>query len=188
MSLDGFIARPDEAMDWVFEDPSEEVDDLVAGTIAATGAILTDRRACDLGRRADRRETTQPFGGAWSGPEFVITHDPPGDEARSSITFLSGPIREAIETASAAAEGRNLLVLGANVVRPCLDEDLLDEVHLPVAPVLVGDGVRMFEPGVRPRRFRTVAAAPAGQVGLARLPAPALNDAARAGWVRRGRS
>ena len=164
MSLDGYIAGPDEAMDWVFEYPSDDVDELVAETIAATGAILTGRRAYDLGRRADRPETSEPFGGAWEGPEFVLTHHPPDDEPRSSITFLSGPIREAVATASAAAGGQNLLVLGANVVGQCLDEDLLDEIQLLLAPVLLGDGVRMFERGLRRRKFRTVGAAQAGQV------------------------
>jgi dihydrofolate reductase len=58
--------------------------------------------------------------------------------------LLAGDIRQAVSTALAAANGKHLLVLGANVVGQCLDEGLVDEIRLHLAPVLLGDGVKLF--------------------------------------------
>src|SRR5436309_15372742 len=116
MSLDGFIAGPNDEMDWVFEHAADVPAQLVDGVIATTGAILGGRRGYEVGRRADRPETSKPFGGRWSGPIFVLTHTPPDDETDPAYTFISGDIREAVETALAAADGRDLPVPRANVV------------------------------------------------------------------------
>lgn len=141
MSLDGFIAGPDDAMEWVFryDGPNDMVDEL----IGATGAILSGRRSYDVGRKPDQiPQATEAFGGAWHGPEFVLTHNPPTDDP--TRTFLSGDITEAVRTAQAAAGGGYLLVLGADVARQCVDAGLVDEIWITLLPVLLGDGVRLF--------------------------------------------
>jgi dihydrofolate reductase len=71
----------------------------------------------------------------------VLTHTPPQD---SAVTFLSGDIREAVATAIAAADGKNVTLTGANVARQCIEEGLIDEIIIYLAPVLLGDGVRLF--------------------------------------------
>src|SRR3954471_7155728 len=144
MSLDGFIAGPNDEMDWVFEHADDVPAAIVDEAIATTGAILGGRRGYEVGRRAERRETSKPFGGRWSGPIFILTHDPPDDEADPAYTFVSGDVREAAERALAAADGRNVLVLGADVAGQCLREGVLDEVLIHVLPVLLGDGVPLF--------------------------------------------
>jgi dihydrofolate reductase len=144
MSLDGFIAGPNDEMDWVFEYAHDVPAALVDEVIVTTGAILGGRRGYEVGRRAERRETSKPFGGRWSGPIFILTHTPPTDETDPAYTFVSGDVREAVASALAAAEGRNLLVLGANVVDQCLRVGLLDEILIVVLPVLLGDGVPLF--------------------------------------------
>ena len=150
MSLDGFIAGPNDEMDWVFEHAADVPAALVDDVIATTGAILGGRRGYEVGRRAERPETSKPFGGRWSGPIFVLTHSPPDDEPDPAYTFLSGDVREAVAAARAAAGDGNVLVLGANVVGQCLRERLIDEILIIVLPVLLGDGVRLFgEPGVQ---------------------------------------
>ena len=130
ISVDGFIAGPNDEMDWVFEYAGDVPAELVDETIATTGAILGGRRGYEVGRSARRPETSKPFGGRWKGPIFVLTHNAPDDESDPNYTFLSGDIREAVSTAMSAAQGGNLLVLGANVVGQCLREGLLDEVLL----------------------------------------------------------
>jgi dihydrofolate reductase len=50
-----------------------------------------------------------------------------------------------VRIAKDAADGGDVVVLGANVARQCLEAGLLDEIIVHVAPVLVGDGVRLFE-------------------------------------------
>lgn len=143
LSVDGFIAGPDDAMDWAFAypDPVPEAEEV----IERTGAILCGRRTYDVGRKpGQRQEATEPFGGAWHGPQFVLTHRPPADEPDPSITFLSGDIETAVRTALAAADRRDLLLLGADVARQCVERDLVDELLVHVAPVLLGAGVRLF--------------------------------------------
>jgi len=167
MSLDGFIAGPGDAMDWIFEYAlgPEHGNPLDLSIIKSTGAVLTGRRCYDVGRRAERPETSGLYGGLWQGPEFVLTHAPPDDEDRPSITFLSGDIRGAVATALSAAGGLDLLVLGADVIGQCLDAGLVDEIRLHVAPVLLGDGVRLFRRPAGPNiQLETLLVLPAGPV------------------------
>jgi len=142
MSLDGFIAGPGDAMDWIFDYPTPET---AWAVMRMTGAMLAGRRTYEVGRRDVGKASGAPYGGAWSGPIFVLTHHPPTDEEDPTITFLSGDIRDAVAKGLAAARGKNLEVLGANVVRQCIEARLLDEMIVHVTPVLIGDGVRLFE-------------------------------------------
>lgn len=130
MSLDGFIAGPSDAMDWVFRyaGPNPAVEEV----IQTTGSVIVGRRSYDVGRRPGQRpEARKIFGGAWSGPVFVLTRDAPDDED-ATITFLSGDVRKAVAVALQAAEGKNVLTIGANVARQCIEAELVDEilVHL----------------------------------------------------------
>lgn len=149
MSLDGYIAGPDHDMDWIFDSGVELEGDLTAvdEVIASTGAILSGRNGYEVGERATRDETAEAFGGAWQGPEFVLTHRPPEDPGK--YTFLSGNIRAAVATCLRAADGRNLLVLGGQVVRQCLDAGVLDEILVHVHPIVLGDGIPFFPRGER---------------------------------------
>jgi dihydrofolate reductase len=140
MSLDGFIAGPDDAMDWVFRypGPNPVVDEL----IRTTGAVLAGRRSYDVGRSAQRPETREAFGGAWAGPQFVLTHRP--HDADPENTFLSGDIRAAVAIALEAAAGKNLNLIGADVAAQCIAAGLVDEIVVLIVPVLLGAGVRLF--------------------------------------------
>jgi dihydrofolate reductase len=145
MSLDGFIAGPDDAMDWVFEhaEPNPAVDQV----IRTTGAILAGRRTYNVGRRDVDKPSGQAFGGAWTGPQFVLTHDVPDGSDDPSVTFLSGDITNAVNLALTAAGGKNVLVLGANVAKQCIDAGLLDEVLVHLAPVWVTASGSSVAPG-----------------------------------------
>ncbi|MFI5063737.1 MAG: dihydrofolate reductase family protein [Streptosporangiales bacterium] len=92
-----------------------------------------------MGPSPGRTETSKPFGGRWSGPVFTLTHRPPDDESDPDHHFLSGDIAAAVATALAAAGGRNLLVLGADVAGQCLRAGLVDEIIIHLLPVLLGD-------------------------------------------------
>ncbi|HYX78579.1 MAG TPA: dihydrofolate reductase family protein [Solirubrobacterales bacterium] len=143
MSLDGFIAGPNDDMSWAFgldAGSGETVDQVVS----STGALLVGRRTQDV------EDRLQPgfYGGAYRGPFFVLRHDPPPDPpVVKGVTgrFLDVGIEEAVTIAKEAAGDDDVVVLGANIARQCLEEGLLDEIIVHVAPVLVGDGVRLFE-------------------------------------------
>ena len=72
MSLDGFIAGPDDTMDWAF-DASSGGNELADEIRRGTGAILAGRRWYDVAT-AKYDGVAGIYGGAWSGPVFVLTH------------------------------------------------------------------------------------------------------------------
>jgi hypothetical protein len=78
--------------------------------------VLGGRRVYEVGRRVQRPGRRGLFDGRWRGPHFIFTHTPPTDETDPSYIFLSGDVRDAVATALAAADGRDVLVLRANVV------------------------------------------------------------------------
>jgi dihydrofolate reductase len=142
MSIDGFIAGQGDSMDWVFEYTTPaEIPDIIRGT----GAMLSGRNSYDVGERdaATGKLSGDAYGGAWNGPMFVLTHRPP-DHPRPGVAFLSGDIAAAVATGKQAAGDKDLVVLGAHVIRQCLERGLVDEIQLMVLPVLLGDGVRLY--------------------------------------------
>jgi len=160
MSLDGFIAGPGDSMDWLvsYRGPAPAGADEV---IRTTGAVLAGRRLYDQGLSQPGQ---RPYGGAWSGPVFVLTHHPPAADD-PSVTFLSGGVRDAVATALEAAGGRNVVLFGASIPRQCIEESLLDEILVHVMPVLLGDGVRLFAKGsAAPVRLEKVSVAESGQL------------------------
>ncbi len=124
LSLDGFIAGPGHAMEWVFDYDPPAVTWMV---MRRTGAMLAGRHTYDVGVRDAGKPSGEAYGGAWSGPTFVLTHRPPS-VADPSIVFLAGDIRDAVATARQAAGTRNVEVLGANVARQCIDVDASTQV------------------------------------------------------------
>lgn len=167
MSLDGFIAGPNDDMRWmsgVDGGASQTVDEVVQ----STGALLVGRRTQDV------EDRLQPgfYGGAFRGPFFVLRHDPPAEPpVVKGVTgqFLNVGIDEAVSIAREAADGGDVVVLGANIARHCLEAGLLDEIIVHVAPVLVGDGVRLFErSGSEPVRLERISSMEEGETTVLR--------------------
>ncbi|QRP49830.1 dihydrofolate reductase family protein [Amycolatopsis sp. FDAARGOS 1241] len=140
MSLDGFIAGPGGDAQWMtgYLGPNPEVDDLVPGI----GALLVGRRTYGGDDPNRGTEHEGAFGGTWHGPQFVVTHRPA--EPAPGVTFV-GDVVSAVAAAKEAAGDKYVTVLGAEVARGCLDAGLLDEILVAIVPVLLGDGVRLFE-------------------------------------------
>ena len=164
MSLDGFIAGPGDAMDWIFDFVTPDGFPDVA---AATGAMLIGRRTYDVARRmeADKPGSTDyPF----SGPSFLLTHRPP-EPPDPDVTVLTGDIGEAVATALAAAGGQDLEILGADVAGQALRRGLVDEILVYVLPVMLGDGTRFSSPGLPRVDLEPVSSARSGAVTILRF-------------------
>jgi dihydrofolate reductase len=155
MSLDGFITGPNVRVgngmgdngerlhDWRF-DAKTEVDDAIADEIyASTGAVVLGKGMFDVG--------FEPWGDPppFKMPVFVVTHekrDPLPMQGGTTYTFVTEGIEAALEMARAAAAGKNVGIWGgANIIRQYLKAGLLDEMQLHIAPILLGDGIRLFE-------------------------------------------
>jgi dihydrofolate reductase len=141
MSLDGFIAGPGGDMSWLagYGGPNAVVD----GVVASVGALLVGNRTFGGDDPNRGTDAEGPYGGRWTGPQFVLTHNPP-ERPVPGVTFV-GDLTTALDAAMAAAGDRYVSVLGADVARQCIEADALDEVLVFVAPVLLGDGVRVFD-------------------------------------------
>jgi dihydrofolate reductase len=142
ISLDGFMTGPGGDMSWLTEhigpNPTAEK------VIHEIGALLVGNRTFrgdDPHKGTDKEG--KPFGGGWSGPQFVLTHHAP-ETPVPDVTFV-GDLHSGVAAAKAAAGEKYVNVLGANVARQCLDAGLLDEILVFIAPVLMGDGTRLFD-------------------------------------------
>jgi dihydrofolate reductase len=174
MSLDGFIAGSDDSMDWVVGEWSDEGSDtrdievdrssMADEVLGSAGAILGGRRWYDVAERS-YDGVDGIYGGQWQGPVFVLTHRPPEDPTDDRVTFVSTSLAEAVATARAAASGKNVVVFGANLAQQCLGEGLLDEIVIHLAPVLLGDGIRLFAAADgKPVALRRTTLAESGQI------------------------
>jgi dihydrofolate reductase len=143
MSLDGFIAGPGGDMSWLTPHigPNPKVDDL----IGRIGALLVGHRTFggDDPHRGDPEREGKAFGGGWSGPQFVLTHHAPADPV-PGVTFV-GDLDSGVAAAKAAAGDKYVNVMGADIARQCLEAGVIDQIFVCVAPVLLGDGVRLFD-------------------------------------------
>lgn len=169
MSLDGFIAGPGHAMDWVFDFLAPDEFPEIA---AATGAMLVGRRTYEVGRRMAAGKERGPASSGktypFAGPVFVLTHEPP-NPPDAAVTFLTGDIGEAVARARSAADGKNLEVLGADVAGQCLRRGLVDEILVYLLPVLLGDGIRFSSPGLARIDLEPVSSTRSGAVTILRF-------------------
>ncbi|TDD07154.1 dihydrofolate reductase [Nonomuraea deserti] len=147
MTLNGFVAGPRHEMDWMtgFSARPGVIDEL----IESTGAVLAGRDGFDSAIGDSR-----PWGGAWEGPIFVLTHHPEDAPPTPDITFLSCPVQEAVQIGLEAAAGKNLAVFSPNIGTQLLELGLIDEIDIHIAPVLLGEGIRLYHnPGRTPVRL-----------------------------------
>lgn len=143
MSLDGFIAGVGGDMSWLSDllvRSSPEVADLMSNI----GALLVGKNTFAGDDPNAGTDDEGAFGGQWNGPTIVLTHHP-GDTLVEADTIVATDLATAVATAKQAANGKYVNVLGANVAKQCHEAGVLDEVLVLIAPILLGDGVRLFE-------------------------------------------
>jgi dihydrofolate reductase len=149
MSLDGFIAGPDDRpgqelgrgggrlFDWLDDRMSPGPNGQVFGEAMATGAVISGRRTFELA-------------GRWNGdhhdgvPIHVLTHHvDEGDQPPGDTTFHTD-VAACAAAARAAAGDRAVMVHGAGAAQALLRADQLDELEIHLVPVLLGAGRPLF--------------------------------------------
>jgi dihydrofolate reductase len=80
-------------------------------------------------------------------PTFVVTHAVPEEWVYegSPFQFVTDGVEGAVERARAVAGEKNVAVGAASIAQQCLRAGILDEIHVDLVPILLGDGVRLFE-------------------------------------------
>jgi dihydrofolate reductase len=158
MSLDGYVADPNDGVgqvfDWYFSGdvavPTGSPDftfrvsapsaEHLRRLMADAGAFLTGRRTF---------EVASGWGGRhpWGVPAFVVTREVPDGWPRpgSTVQFVTDGIEAAVARAKAAAGAKSVYVHGADTIQRCLGAGLLDALQIDLAAVLLGGGVRLFD-------------------------------------------
>ncbi len=162
MSVDGFIAGPNQRLDqpfgdgvgdrlhrWMLEEPEAHPDERAA--ILAAGAFIMGRNMFSPGRGAWDLDWKGWWGDEppYHAPVFVLTHherEPLEMEGGTTFHFVTDGIEAALERARAAAGDRDVSIAGgAATVNQYLAAGLIDELRLHVAPMLIGAGARVLE-------------------------------------------
>jgi dihydrofolate reductase len=170
MSLDGYIAGPNDEVDRLFgwyssgdtvfqlaNSPlqfkvSRASAELLQQEWSNIGALITGRRDFDVS-------------GAWGGKlpvgehAFIVTHTVPPEWASGGapFTFVTDGVASAVAQARAFAGDRAVAIGGTTIVRQCLDAGLLDEIQIDLVPLLLGAGIRLFEQlGVGPLELERI--------------------------------
>jgi dihydrofolate reductase len=159
MSLDGYVADSKdgvgEVFDWYMNSGTVEFhtagSDPMTFKVSAPSAVHLRALWYELGAVLTGRRTFEVADGwggnhAW-GPAFVVTHKVPAGWPRpnSTVHFVTDGIESAVKQAKAAAAGRSVAVHGADTIQQLLNAGLLDEIHVDIAALLLGSGVRLFD-------------------------------------------
>ncbi|WP_410607145.1 dihydrofolate reductase family protein [Amycolatopsis sp. lyj-109] len=144
MSLDGFVADRDGGTARLSAPAASSGSEWMTDLIRETGAVVLGRRSFAMAEDPDWYVGNYEF----QVPIFVVTHTPPAvlpkQDENLTFTFVTDGIASAVEQARAAAGERAVKVIGASVVRQAVQARLADELHVQIAPVLLGAGLPLF--------------------------------------------
>jgi dihydrofolate reductase len=147
ISLDGFVAGPSGSQRRLYFDLADLRESAYMNAmIEETGAVLMGKRTFEMADDPDWYVDNYEF----QVPIFVLTHHPPEvppkQDDRLTFTFVSGDVESAVDQAKAAAGDKAVMVVGgASVVQELLRAGLVDELHVSVMPVVLGEGLRLLE-------------------------------------------
>ena len=160
MSLDGFIAGPNERLDNGLGDGGHRLHEWVLPSADADHKAISrhvagsNRRVVDefmsTGAVVAGRGTFEPAGG-WGGdqhdgvPIFILSRNPGGETGQWPLVTYVDDVTTAMTRAKEAAGDKDVLVHGAGVAPLALAAGVLDEIELHVVPVLFGQGRHLFE-------------------------------------------
>jgi dihydrofolate reductase len=147
MSLDGFVNDEKGSVAQLYPDLDQLRDtEPLQEAIRNTGAVVMGRHAFDMADDPDFYAGNYEF----QVPIFVLTHEPPNKHPKETedltFTFVTDSLESAIAQAKAAAQDRDVTIIGgASVAQQTLRAGLVDELEIDVMPILLGDGLRLFE-------------------------------------------
>lgn len=144
ISLDGVVESPDK---WHFRYFDDEMGAAVGAGFATTGALLMGRVLYDEWAAYWPEHADEPFGDVMNSIKKYVVSDSLQAAEWQNSEIISGDVARQL-TAIKAQDGGDITMSGSpTTVRWLLREGLLDELHLLVHPIVVGDGLaRLFPP------------------------------------------
>ena len=148
VSLDGFIAGKNDDVSEVFAwfmTGWERFHEVAGDFLSDAGAVIMGRRSFQM--IDGENGWVFPDGTAPDWPVFVLQSQPrePVQKGKTRYTFVNDGIESAVRQARAVAGEKYVALHGASSVQQALSAGLLDEIHMNIAPVLLGEGVRLFD-------------------------------------------
>jgi dihydrofolate reductase len=145
-SLDGFIARPNGATDWmetsdVYERGEDMDDDYVRDFLKSIDCYVMGSRTYETALAFDAKGLGWAYG---EKPVFVLTTRALA-RPRNTVEFVSGDLAHLINARLKAQFASIWIVGGGAVCGEVLRRGLADELRYSILPVVIGDGVRFFE-------------------------------------------
>ncbi|MFL6185547.1 MAG: dihydrofolate reductase family protein [Actinomycetes bacterium] len=161
MSLDGYVTGPsggvDELHAWVTDQDPVDTEILERAT-AETGAVVMGRRLFDIVDGPNGWTKDMGYGAQQAGtpPFFVATHSAPQHvrlerELGMRFTFVDDLTAAVDQARTAATDGHVVIMGGGDVIGQAMEQGLVDELRLHLAPILLGGGTPLFRAGTRQR-------------------------------------
>ena len=140
MSLDGFVAGPNEDLTWTDQYDSDEMAEQIMEEV---GAVIVGNSGF---REGTMTEDTLPYGGM-KVPQFVVTHHArePLELGDLTFTFVHEGLERAVALAKEAAGEKRVALVGARIDQQCLKAGLVDEIVIHLVPLVLGEGVRFID-------------------------------------------
>jgi dihydrofolate reductase len=164
-SLDGFIAKKDNSVSWLNS----------IGSVYEAGVSMSEEEAATFVKAIDcyvlgsrTYEHALELGWPYGDTPAVVVTDREWPSARKSVEFYSGDLKTLVDV-QLAPRYRNIWLVGGAMLCQCfLELGLVDEINLMIAPVLLGDGHRLFGGSLTEERWnlKNVVAYKNGFVGL----------------------
>lgn len=147
VSLDGYLATPADDIRWLTDLPNlPEVDSTVLGQMTAG---IMGRVTYDVIQQLAPGEPLNPANPTMQS--YVLTHQSRANQP--GVTFTSENVVTLAQRLQRETTGNVWVVGGSQILMPLLAADLIDDLYLQVAPVLLGAGKRLFGPLVHPQQF-----------------------------------
>ena len=148
VSLDGYIARPDGAADWIIMDPELDLE----AYAKAFDVIVAGRKTLPPPKTEGKRKGGKGMGNV---TYYAFSRTvPPGKHG--GVEYVNQSPSEFIHQLKALPGKDIWLFGGGELTREFLKEDLIDRMDLGIMPVLLGEGIPLFPHGFPQRNFTLV--------------------------------
>ena len=147
ITIDGYIARPNGAVDYLFMPK----DFSMAPFIASIDTVVMGRKTYEV--------SLQMGGGSFGqGIVSYVFSRTLQSGARDGVIFVNEAAGQLVEELRGTrTRSKHIWLMGGGeLAREFLQADLVDEIHLSIVPIVLGDGIPLFPPGFPQRNFKLI--------------------------------
>ncbi|HEX5170381.1 MAG TPA: dihydrofolate reductase family protein [Cyclobacteriaceae bacterium] len=136
VTLDGFIAGPKGEYDWCFTDDDYGMTEFMA----SVDTILMGRKSFDL---------VQQYGPPYPDKEIIVVSSTLKETPFENVVIVNDDLPRYVSNL-VKSKGKNIWLFGgATVAGVLFERNLIDEMHLAIHPIVLGNGISLFKKGVR---------------------------------------